>query len=330
MSYAATWTNANPAGQIEPGLHWIARSDEDELAQAINRRRLLTYQSEETFTASQAVETAPLIALREQIVSLLSAPTGSLGGSPATPELMDWLWPVDDGDEDKTVVASPAGAGEVNLFDKLNGASGWTDPSVAGGDSVRAVHCNEPRQAIEWQSRGRWELPIYFSAGIFSMLPDTPWLGEHIANNGSDELRAMGFAMLRDGTSPTLGLTNVSARASSQLEITADTDCQIEIYHCIRPLDFTTNTPTWNQHLPPSSWASPGGLGSGDTTNIGSMTLSAGVAGTLSTSALQSTLQNMIDGQEQNLLVRRSDTGYETINITGKIRVDFDLDTPPN
>jgi hypothetical protein len=221
---------------------------------------------------------------------------------------------------------------QVNLFAKLNATSNWTDSNLAADDSVRAVHCNELRQSIERLRWGRWELPIYFSAGIFSMLPDTPWLGEYIANNGADELRALGFSILRNGSNPILGLANATVRASSELELTADTNCQVEVYHCLRNVDFVSDTPTWNDYDPSGSeaWATAGGLGSGDATSIGSMTLTADTAGMLSNSALQSALQNMIDGSEQNWLVRRSDTGSETINITGKFLVEFDLDSPPN
>lgn len=332
MTYAASWTNGNAAGRVGAGSHWIKLTDMQEPASAINRRRRLTYQSDENFTIGDDVSTSPTSNFRTEIIGLLSAPTGGLGGTPATPGTMEWLWPVTGGDENKKIVSGSAGANQVNLFAKLNATNNWTNPSLAAGDNVRAVHCNELRQAIEWLRRGRWELPIYFSAGIFSMLPDTPWLGEHVANNGSDELRALGFAILRSGISPTLGLTNVTVRVSSELELTADTDCQVQAYHCLRNVDFISDTPTWNEYDPSGSgaWATAGGLGSGDATSIGSLTLTADTAGTLSNAALRSALQNMIDGSEQNLLIRRSDTGNETINITGKFRVEFDLDSPPN
>lgn len=198
--------------------------------------------------------------------------------------------------------------------------------------SYKASLTNGNSSAGEKLRRGRWDLPIYFSAGIFSMLPDTPWLGEHIANNGTDELRSLGFSILRSGSGPTLGLRNVTARIGSELELTTDVDCQVEVYHCLRNVDFVSNAPRWNEYDPSGSgaWASAGGLGAGDATSIGSLALRAGTAGTLSNAALQSALQNMIDGSEPNLIIRRSDTGSETINITGKFRIEFDLDSLPN
>ena len=58
--------------------------------------------------------------------------------------------------------------------------------------------------------------------------------------------------------------------------------------------------------------------------------MTANVTGQLSNAALTTAVQAMIDGAEQNFLVRRSDTGYETIGISGELIVEFDLDTPPN
>ncbi len=332
MSYEASWTNGNGSGRVQAGTDWIMLSDPQELALAVNRRRRLTFQADQIFTIGNDVCTLPTSDFRSQVTGLLSAPTGSLGGSPATPGTMKWLWPVADSDEDKHIVAGSAGPEQVNLFTKINSGSNWTDASLAADDQVRVVHCNELRQSMEWLRRGQWQLPIYFSAGIFSILTDTPWLGEYIANNGSDELRALGFAILTSGSNPALGLTNVTVRNSSELEITADVDCQVQVYHCLRNVDFITNLPTWNEYDPSNSnaWTTPGGLGGGDATSIGSLTLTADVPTTLSNAALQSALQTMVDGGVQNFIVRRTDTGNETINITGQLRVEFDLNSPPN
>jgi len=348
MPYAATWTNANAQGRVEVGLHRVCLSDAEELAEAINRRRLLTYQSEQDFSsdiydgafvreATIAGAAAPPFdnfrdALAEKI---LDPPTGGLGGTPPTPSAMQWLWPESGSDENKIIVsgASGVGEGEVGLFQKLNGTNHWTDTTLtAGRTDIRAVHFNDLRQAVEWVRRGRWELPVYFSAGIFSTLPDTPWIGETIANDGSAELRTIGFAVMRTDETPVRGLTNVTARAASRIEITADTDCIVEIYHCLRPLEFVQDPPTWNEYDPSQSagWNSPGGTGSGDATFIGAINLTADESGSLSNSALASALQAMIDGAQQNFLLRRSDTGPETIGLTGKTVIEFDADTPPN
>ena len=50
----------------------------------------------------------------------------------------------------------------------------------------------------------------------------------------------------------------------------------------------------------------------------------------ISGSAVAGALQTMIDGAEQNFMIRRSDTGPETIMITGRMEIEFDLNVPPN
>ncbi len=166
---------------------------------------------------------------------------------------------------------------------------------------------------------------INFAGGLFSILPETPWLGEHVANNGANELRSVGFAQLQPGGEATLGLTDVTIRTTSELEITADADCSIEVYHCKRPIDFVGDPPTWNEYDPSASasWDTPGGLGAGDATYIGAMSLAGQTPGALSGAALQSVLQTMVDGGQQNILVRRSDSGSETIFISGRLLVEF-------
>jgi len=114
--------------------------------------------------------------------------------------------------------------------------------------------------------------------------------------------------------------------------ITTDTDCTVEAYRCKRPIDFVTDPPTWNEYDPSASagWATPGGTGAADAVLIGSVTLTANAPGSISNTALQSALQAMVDGAEQNFLLRRSDTGVETIAITASLTVEFDLNSPPN
>ena len=346
MTYTATWTNANPSGRLEPGVHYVRDDDPGELADAINRRRRLVYLSEQDFSsqidaglnvraATIATQTAPPFDnLRDNIViDILSPAAEGLGGTPPTPGQMDWLWPVADSDEDKVLVATNPQAGEVALMAKLNQAGAWTDASLAGGQTaIRAAHFNEVRQAIEWITRGRWRMPVYISDGLFSLLPNTPWIGDSIANNGADELRGLGFVVARTSDSPALGLVDAAARSTTKLELTADTDCQVEVYRCLRDIDFAGDPATWNEYDPSASaaWATAGGTGAGDASYIGAMGLTADVTGELTNSALTSAVQAMIDGAKQNFLFRRSDTGSETIDISAELVVEFDLDSPPN
>ncbi len=346
MTYAATWTNGNAQGRLEAGIHRARDEDPAELAQAVNRRRRLVYLAEQDFSSQigplklirgstlAGQSPPPFRSLRDAVTDeILSPAVGGLGGQPPTPAAMDWLWPVAGPDENQILVAREPEPGEVGLFEELNGTSTWTHAALTGGRiAIRAVHFNELRQAVEWIRRGRWLLPIYFSAGIFSPLPNTGWIGDSIANNRVDELRSIGFALARTEDAPPLGLTDVTVRPGSRIELTADTDCQVEVFHCLRRIDFVEDSPTWNEYDPSESaaWDQPGGTGAGDAAFIGSMSLSAGVPGQLSGSALSAAVQQMIDGAEQNFLVRRSDVGNETIGIAGELLVEFDVDSPPN
>jgi hypothetical protein len=264
---------------------------------------------------------------------ILAAAAGGLGGQPATPESMNWLWPLPDSDENKIIVADNPSTGQVSLFDKLNSTAGWTDALlVAGETDIRAVHFNELRQVAQYLRRGRWTLPIYFSAGLFSILPDTPWVGQAIANNGSNELRALGFALLRTDESTPRGLVNAAVRTSSQIELTCDTSCQVQVYRCLREVDYLDDPPTWNQFDPSASanWSSPGAAGAADATLVDALSMTADQAASLSGQATADAMQAMVDGAPQNLLVRRSDSGGQTIALTGRLIVEFDLNTPPN
>jgi hypothetical protein len=346
MTYDPTWSNADTAGAVEPATHAVCLSDAAELAAAVNRRRLLSYQTEHDFSSHVAsgafVRSAtfdsavapPFENLRSALAeSILTPPVGTLGGTPSTPGEMVWLWPEADADKGKTIVTGPAGAAEVNLFERLNGGSDWTDAVLTPGVSpFRAVHVNELRQVAAWLRRGRWTLPVYFAAGIFSTMPDTPWLGEAIANNGGDELRSLGFALLTTDETPARGLTNLTVRSGTRLDLTSDADCTVAVSRCLRPLDFSGDPPTWNEHDPSASaaWSMPGASGVSDAESVGTVALTAGATGSLGGAAVASAVQAMVDGAPPNWLIARSDTGSETVAITGELVVEFELDTPPN
>ena len=244
MSYNPSWSNGNAVGRLEAGMHYVQLADARDMAQAIDRRRLLTYQLPQDYSseiyagayarAATLQSTMTLFHHFRHSVShdLLEPPTGAMGGSPASPGPMQWLWPLNDSDENKTIVRGVVGDGDVNLFQKLNGGDGWTD-ALSSDVAIRAVHWNELRQSLEWLRRGRWQLPLYFATGLLSLLEDTPWIGDTLANNGVDELRSLSMAILSDtaGSPPhTRGLDNVAVRNSSRLVLTADTDCTVEVY----------------------------------------------------------------------------------------------------
>jgi len=333
-----SWTNGTN-GRLVGCENRICLADAEEIGEALARRKLLTCADPVDYSGliypNARIAKAELDALRSTITGaggILYPYAGVLGGDPVSPTSMQWLWPVSDSDQGKVIVSGEGGVeeGQVGLMQKLNGTAGWTDSAIyAGSTNVRAVHFNELRQAVEWISRGRWEMPIYFSAGIFSILPDTPWIGRLIANNGTDELHALGFAFLRIGGDPIKGLDGVTALPTSRLTFIADIDCAIEIYRCARPIDFYgQDPPTWNHYAPGSSgaWSSPGGTGGGDAELIGSLNLQQYVPKSLSGSSVAAALQAMVDGAEQNFLIRKSNADYETIALDGTVCVEFDVD----
>lgn len=336
MSYSPTWSNGNPQGVLESGRHHVRLSDAIELAEAINRRRLLMYQDAQDF--SQAL--SPGADIRRGVVAAGVAPPfddfrrniqSHLLGQPTK----QWLWPVADADENRLLATSP-GAQSVGLFEKLNGTMSWTDPSLASGLSpIRATHFNELRQAMTWLSRGRWTLPLIHVGGMYSYMPDAHWFGEMIVNDGQDELRAIFLSEIRlDGLGGQVrGLSNVTVRPSSKLRLISDTDCTVEVYACLRELDFEGNYATWNNYkmYPPAEpWAQPGGLGQGDSTLVGSVSLEADEVGLLSGPDLTAALNGMVQGLPQAFIIRRTDVDIWTASITGSLEIEFDLNSPPN
>lgn len=348
MPYDPQWTHGDPDGQLTPGADRVHLVDAQEIAEAINRRRILTYQGTQDFS-SRLYGDAPVRAstiayagpppfhnFRTSLhLSVLCPPGGSLGGDPPTPTSMDWLWPVSDGDENKKLVSglTTPPPGTVGLLPKINGTNHWTDASLAPGvTGIRAVHFNELRKAVEYIRRGRWDLPIYWISGLFSLAPDTPWTAGMVAHTEVGELRNVGYAVFRGGQSPPWGLTNLTVRSSSFLEVTADTDCTVEVFHCLRPIDFEDWGATWNEYNPgtSSAWATPGGTGPGDSVSLGTVALQADVPGQITGSALAEGFQAIADGAEQNFLIRRVDIELWTVAVEARVVVEFDLHSPPN
>jgi hypothetical protein len=348
MTYQATWTNDAGGGRLTGGLSRVRLLDAQELADAINRRRHLTYQSAQSFSSALqsgedlrrsllSTAVAPPfdnfhLAMLEKV---LDPPTGIISGVPPSPSSMTWLWPGGDGDENKPLVSGLSGVpqGCVGLIQKVSGASQWTDGSLVPGQTYsRAMHVNELRAAAEWLRRGRWEMPIYFCAGLFSILPDSSWLAEFVANNGEDELRNVGFAFLNLEGTPPAGLFNVAVRSSSHVEVTADEDCTVELHHCLRRIDRVNLLSSWNEYDQTNSgaWTTPGGVGPGDSELMGSVGLSAGVPNTIAGDGVRNAFGAMIDGAAQNFLIRRADTGWLTVGVSARAVVEFDLNSPPN
>jgi hypothetical protein len=347
MTYQSQWTHGDANGDLVAGADRVCLIDPQGIADAINRRRRLTYQYAQDFS-SHLYSGAPVRAstidfasgpfqdLRAGLTTgVLYPPNGSMGNDPPTPTEMTWLWPIDDGDINKPLVSGlmPPGPDEVGLVCKINGTNQWTDaPLLAGQTAIRAVHFNEMRRAVEYIRRGRWELPIYWLTGLFSLMPDTPWTQAMVAHTATSELRGVGFAVLRGQESPPRGLVNITVLPTSFVEVTADADCTVEVYHCERPIDFAESPPTWNEYDPAGghAWATPGGIGGGDSTTLGSVALEADVPGQISGSAVAAGLQAIADGGEQNFLIRRADVEWLSVAVSSRVVIEFDLNGPPN
>ena len=342
MTYTPTWTNG-AAGRVAPAEHYVRESDAAELAQAVNRRRRLVYLSDRDYSG----EHGPLSRVRARLIGgheqayhglraalveeVITPVCGRLGGDPPTPLSMEWLWPLVDGDAGKVIVPGPAGAGQVSIFQRLNGGSTWSG-EVLPGRPIEAGYVNELRQALEWLCRGRWRLPVYPSGGMLSLLPNTPWIGSTLGNNGTDELRSGGPVLARDPTQPLVGLAGVTVRPETWLEIWTDTTCHVAAYRCLQPVDFEFDRPTWNQYGPARglSWQQPGGLGAQDSVYIGEILVPANTTVRLQGAELDAAVQAMVDGAEQSMLFRRYDVGYEAVAFTALLGVEFELCTPPN
>lgn len=333
MTYTTAWANGT-AGRLTPAVDWLRSSDAIEAADAISRRLMLTFQ--EPLLAPGAVSAATLAGMRTALLDdVLIPPTGSLGGQPPSPGTMQWLWPLEDADAGKLVVSGRDGVGdgEVGLLQHVCGGAEWTDAALAGA-FVRAVHWNELRHAIECVTRGRLRLPVYMTGGLFSILPDMPWAGGMVANNGVDELRSCGFAIFhaRSAGGHDIGLRDIEVLPTSRIEITTDVDCRLAVYRCLRPMNSLPDGPTWNQYRPSTddAWEQPGGLGTADAVVLGQAEATAGMATAVSGPAVAAALEVMADGGEPNFTIRRLDNGPQTVGLSVCLVVEFDLKSPPN
>jgi hypothetical protein len=335
---AIVWQNGAGSPKRVGADDWTKVLDFTEIVAQINRRRLLTYRPadaalDDPFDPALWRTAGGVAALRNEFTgstNLIHPPTGGLGGDPPSPSYMRWLWPEADADEGKPItLASPPPSGEVNFFAKMNGTGAWTD-TIGGATWLRAVHLNELRWSCETLRRGRWKMPIYFSAGIihhilYPELDDTPWVGGVIALSIWGDCRTIGFPCLATTNDPPRGLVDVTVRASSRLWLTCDCNCDVEVGRVTtNPILYLDNPPTWNSAQPGVlPWNTPGG----DFASIGTMTLAAGVPQSLTGQAVADALQAMIDGGPpvSSFLVRKLDESFDNASLTGSIDVDFDL-----
>jgi len=334
-----------------------------ELTEAVNRRFNVLYAPAVDYSAytgggfirpqicAGSLVTPPhlRLAVTERIISHGRA--GCLGGSPASPSSMKWLWPeagADFGKEISYAVTPPEGKVSIwsYLGSEVPGGGGFTDPFLTGERKfIRAKHVNELRQVLEWLRYGRWEMPWYMAAGMHSWWPDTPWWGDIVANDGSDEVRILGMASVRldqcwpypagdlrglvDAT-VTGGWFDIAADVDGSWPPDPDVSATIGLYRCTKRVPFEMEDgPSWNNWCNASAWSTPGGLG--DCELIGSLSvphshrdwpvfyrLSAGSAA----------FQAMVNGSPNVILARRMDTGPEAVLVQVRCGIEFELNGP--
>ena len=356
-TYNPAWTNADSNGRVDSTCYH-GRGDLDEIAAAINRRRLLVIQEPWDYdalldvrpyvsqyviddsTESPAADNA--LNFRQAVIDriLLAAPGRDTYYVPSNPSSLAWLWPLADADENKTVVTwlgSPSPT-QVGLFNRLNGSPGWTDPAIVANAThtspARAVHINELRQALEWLRRGRWVLPMYWNVGLFTGMPNVPWFGSLLTYDGTSEARALG--VVRPHIGPR-GLHGVRAIAAS-VSITFSAACVVEMRQVLRSISFDDDWPTWNHYRGDSGlpWSQPGGCGAGDSEVVfGPAPVSAGVPlvidGANGGSGWLPTWQSVLDQDSSPFfLLRRLDAAAGLVDIlSASLTLTFELDSPP-
>lgn len=177
-------------------------------------------------------------------------------------------------------------------------------------------HTAPQSQAIAEQANRQQSLPINFITGLFSILPDTPWLAEAVANNGCDELRAVGGVQLPAASDQFAGKVS----DNSTITLTADEPCTLEVYRSLREVDFAASQPTWHGSGR-AKWQVSGATGPADATLLGTLRLQANQPQRLAGPEVAEAFREAADGV-LTIIVRRADHGPETIQISGLAEIE--------
>jgi len=349
MSYTTHWTHQDAQGHVNAG-DWIAAADVSELGPAINRRLKIHYNPGGVWPMSTAVapgdwaEASPLIAARSAIEALVPAGAYFLhaGGWGQLSTLTYWLYPEAGADEDKLIVrdSKPPDAGEVGFFAKLNGGSGWTGSLT--GQAIRAVHVNEPRDAIRLLRRGRFKLRVSDGgdAKASRSLPGGLWYPPAVARDDEDEMHSWfggrTWLFASDGAGGSFGLrtANVTVRDTSVMRFKpVGSDVKAKLYHCMR--NVNTSSFSWTEYDAAAqlSWSSPGGVGGADSAHLVDLDLTNNTWTEFSGSTLTALLQDMVDASAEPTFMMTPDeeTGWgdDPTHIEVELTLDFELDGPP-
>jgi hypothetical protein len=361
-TYNPAWSNANSTGLVDSTC-FHSRSALDEIAAAINRRRLLVLQN--PFDYASLLNPRPFISqyviddslelspadnapnFRQAIIQRIlgASPGQDIAYMPTNPTSMVWLWPLADADENKTIVTwlgSPS-ATQVGLYNRLNGGSTWTDYNLDVGALVtqdaRAVHVNELRLALEWLRRCRWTMPVYGWYGLVNSMSGTPWMSGIFGADGANDVRAVFGPRLHieHPNGLPLGLHNVRPLSAS-LSLTSSQSCVVEVRQILRPITIGVNgMASWDFHnnATQSPWAQGGATGPGDSEVVcGPISMTANVPLVLdihNTAGWLTMWQSMLDqNSPPYFLIRRLDTGPTLMNLSNaSVTLDFELNSPP-
>lgn len=155
--------------------------------------------------------------------------------------------------------------------------------------------------------------------GMFSVMPDTCWVGGLVANTGPHELRSI--VVIEPGQPASRSCPPIGS--ASHLQITGGTDCRIEVYRCLRRL-AAEDRPTWraSRRRAGPQWSAPGAGGSQDSRLIGAVTVSADMAAALGGEDVLKALQSLAAGEQVWLVLRRADVGPNVAAVTVQCEIE--------
>ncbi len=288
-----TWQQANQDDRLDES-HFARADDITELYTELNRRRAIYFLAADTVpTISGYITASPPSNLRDNLLGIL--PQSFLRDN------MRWVWPLAGADENKLLVANASSdPAEVGLLEKIGTASNEWIRDPAAGDMVHAEDINELRLALERVCRVKSIEYVHNAASMASNPTDISFPDLMVSNNAYEEVRAIGQLVMRTGTSPVFGMgPSVEVLSNSVLDVMADEDCTLDVYHVATDLPYDGSYPTWDDATDSLSWT--GGLGQGATL-LTQITCTAYDWTTISGASLISILQDSADDSNTALL----------------------------
>lgn len=320
--------------------NWISAFDLSPIEAAANRRLSVMFNPDDLWpmnlgaSAGDAIAASRVQAIRDAYGSLVPAAayfSHDAGWGQLSLQAR-WLYPQAGADENKTIVrdSRPPGAGEVGFFAKLNGHATWT--GGLAGQFAAAVHLDEPTNAADLLSRGRYLFRAGDggSAAASKDLPEGLWYPPAVARDGADELHSWfgGGQWLwpANGQGGVLGPRgrDVTVRSATLRLLPQGANVKLKLYHCLRAVD--PDNLTWANYAAGQAWATPGGTGAADATLLASLSLTNNA---WTEHAMSDLAQQMFDGDAEPTFMIAPDenTGWpdEPTHIQAELSIDFEL-----